>query len=236
MGQLQTLLGYSSSLVGLIYLTMLIVAAPLVAVMHELNRKIDTRFVACLNFLCFAVTLTWLGLFDKPASFESVSVPMLFFGFSLATFFAPLAALAMHGLSGSKLVRAAEELAMLRTAAGAIGISSLAVVQFRRSPFHQLDLADHFGGRRFPSLDLVPQLVEQLQIAGFSSAAATKKLSMLIREEAALLAMNDAFLLGAVVFVVLAAFVWLAHPTPVIPLRRKEKLRQLRAEELMEQP
>ena len=70
MGQLQTLLGYSSSLVGLIYLTMLIVAAPLVAVMHELNRKIDTRFVACLNFLCFAVTLTWLETLRQTGFFR----------------------------------------------------------------------------------------------------------------------------------------------------------------------
>jgi len=235
-GQLQLLVGNTSSLAGLIYLTMLILAAPLVAIVHELNRSIDVRIVAFLNFFGFSVVLTWIGLFDKLASFDQILLPMLFFGVCLATFFAPLATLAMHGLEGGKLIRAAEELALLRTSAGAFGIALMAVVQFRRSPLHQLDLADHFGGRRFASLDLVSQLVDKLQAAGFSLAAAQKQLGVFIRQESSLLALNDAFFLGACGFVALAALVWFAHPTPIKPLLLREELRRLRAEELMEQP
>jgi hypothetical protein len=46
--------------------------------------------------------------------------------------------------------------------------------------------------------------------------------------------MNDAFLLGAFVFVALAAFVWLAR-SAVIPTKRVEKLREAEAELMMEQ-
>ena len=231
--QLQVLNGYSSSLAGLVYLLMIFTAAPLGAIMHELNRTIDVRIISLFCFIGLSVTLTWFGLFDKPASFDQISWPVVSYGLFIATFFAPLAALAMHGLSGPKLIRAAEELAMFRNAAGAFGISLMGVVQFRRLPFHQLELADHVGGRRFASLDLLSQITDKFQAAGLSAAQARKQLGALMREESALLAMNDAFLLGAVVFAALGVLVWLASPTKITPWRR-ERLERLRAEELAE--
>ena len=123
---------------------------------------------------------------------------------------------------------------MLRTATGAFGITLMGVVQFRRTPFHQLDLADHFGGRRFASLDLLSQFSERLQASGFSANMARSQLGSFIHQEASLLAMNDAFLLGAFVFVMLAAFVWFARSTST-PAKPVEKLREAAAEEMMEQ-
>jgi len=234
-GQLQTLVGNTSSLAGLVYMMMIFCAAPLAAIVHELNRNIDLRLVACLNFLGFAVTLSWLGLYDKLASFDEIRTPMVFFGFSLAMFFAPLGALAAHGLSGARLTRAAEELALLRTAAGAFGIALMGVVQFRRAPFHQLSLSEHFGGARSVSLDLFGQLSGQLQALGFSAAAAQSQMARILRQQALVLALDDAFFMGALTFVFLAFFVWLAHPAP-LALRLRETLARLRAAEQMEQP
>ncbi|MBI1868469.1 MAG: DHA2 family efflux MFS transporter permease subunit [Methylocystis sp.] len=234
--QLQVLLGYSSSLAGLVYVSMIFLAAPLVAIVHELCRDVDVRLIACLNFLGFAVTLTWIGLFDKQGYFDQIALPMTFFGFSLAAFFTPLAVLAMHGLPAARLIRAAEELTLLRTTAGAFGIALQGVVLFRRTPLHQLDLADHFGGRRFASLDLLSEFTDKLQASGFTANMAQSQLGRFIRQQAALLALNDAFLLGAVVFAALAAFVWLAYPHPVVaPTDRVETLRRAEAEEQMEQ-
>lgn len=235
-GQLQLLLGYSSSLAGVVYLSMIFLSMPLVSIMHELCRKVDVRLVACLNFLGFAVTLTWIGLYDKHGYFDQIAAPMMFFGFALASFFAPLASLAMNGLPGKRLIRAAEELTLLRTTAGAFGIALIGVVQFRRTPLHQLDLADHFGGRRFASLDLLSQFSEKLEASGFTDAAARGQLGRIMRQQASLLALNDAFLLGACVFVGLAALVWLAKPASVAGAKAPATLRRMQAEELAEQP
>jgi DHA2 family multidrug resistance protein len=234
-GQLQTLLGYSSSLAGVVYLSMALLAVPLVAVVHILVRRMDLRYFASLNFIGFAVTLSWLGHYDKPASFDQITTPMIFFGFFLATFFAPPAAIAVQGLVGPRLVRAAEELAMLRTAFGAFGITSQGVVQFRRAPFHQLTLADHLGGRLYPSLDLLPQLMDRLQATGMSEAAARGQVARLMRQESLLLGLDDAFYFGALVFVALAGIVWLARPAPLAKKpEAKPSLEALEAEELME--
>ena len=232
--QIQILLGYSSSLAGIVYLTMLALSVPLAAIIHELCRKFDVRLIACINFLGFAAVFTWIGLFDKEGYFDQIALPMSFFGLSLAAFFTPLSALAIHGLPSARLLRAAEELTLLRTIAGAFGIALQGVVVFRRTPFHQLNLADHFGGRRFASLDLLSQLSDNLQASGFSADMARSQMGLLIHQESTLLGLNDAFLLGAFVFLALAAFIWLAQST-IAPTKKVETLREAEAEEMMEQ-
>ena len=233
--QLQLILGYSSSLAGGVYLSLLLLSVPSAAIVHELCKRVDIRLICFLNFLGFAVTLTWLGLFDKTASFDQIAWPMTFFGFSLAMFFAPLANLAMHGLQGARLMRAAEEFVLLRTVAGGFGIALQGVVLFRRTPYHALDLSDAFGGRRFAELDLMKQLTDKLEPLGFTPAMATSQVGRFLQQEAGLLSLNDVFLLGAVIFVGLAVFVWLARATHLPRLTAAQELKQLTAQELMEQ-
>lgn len=235
--QLQLLLGYTSYLAGLLFLFMLLLAAPVIAVMHELIKGVDARVLACLNLLGFAFTLHWIGLFDAPESFDQILWPMLLLGFFLGSFFPPLTALTLHGVPGSQLIRAAEAAALLRIAAGAFGIALQGVVLFRRGPLHQLQLADQFGGRRFASLDLLQQTASHLENAGLDAGMATAKLGALIKQQASILALNDAFLLASYLFLGLAGLVWLAHAThrPLHPSPAAE-LAEVRAEELMEEP
>lgn len=234
--QLQLILGYSSFLAAMVFLPIILFAAPLTAMMHEICKLADVRFIACLNLLGFAFTLFWIGLFDVPAFYDQIFWPMLTLGFFLGTFFVPLTVLTLYGLPSRPLIRAAEEAALLRIAAGAFGITLQGVILYRRTPFHQLDLADFFGGRRFASLDLLQQFSSKLENSGLSAGMVTSRLGALIDQQAALLALNDAFLLSSFVFLGLAALVWLAHPTHVEYATRAEELRELRAEELMDQP
>jgi RNA polymerase sigma factor (sigma-70 family) len=154
-------------------------------------------------------------------------------GTFLGTFFAPLTVLTLHDLPSRQLRRAAEEANLWQTAAGAFGITLQGVILYRRTPFHQLDLADFFGGRRFASLDLLQQFSTKLENSGLSAVMVTSRLGALINQQATLLALNDAFLLASFVFLGLAAFVWLARPTHVEYATRAEELRERRAEELI---
>lgn len=233
--QLQLLLGYSSWLAGLEFLTMVLLAAPVTAIMHEIVNGLDARPFACVNLLGFAFTLHWIGLFDKPASFDQIIWPMLLLGFFLGSFFTPLTLLTLHGLSSRRLARAAEEAGLLRIAAGAFGITLAGVVLFRRTPFHQLLLADRLGGRQFVSFDELGRFSAQLEQAGISPDALVDKLLATIKQHAAILGLNDAFLLASHLFIGLAGLVWLAAPTHRPPTR-VEQLQERGAEELMEEP
>lgn len=235
--QLQLLLGYTSFLASLVFVVMIFLAAPVIAIMHELIKGTDARIFACMNLLGLAFTLNWIGRFDDPGSFDQIIWPMLLLGFFLGSFFTPLTAIALHRLSPNQMTRAAEEAAALRIAAGAYGITLQGVMLFRRTPFHQLHLADQFGGRRFPSLDVLRPLASRLEAAGLDPGMVQAKLFAILKQQSAILALNDAFLMASYLFLGLAGLVWLAHPThrPLHP-KPAADLRETRAEELMEQP
>jgi len=231
--QLQTLLGYSSFLAGMVFLPMILLGAPAIAVMHELAKRVDARLLACLNFLGFAATFYWIGLYDDPHSYDQIFWPMVCEGVFLGAFFTPLTVLTLHGLTGGQMLRVAETVNLLRIAAGAFGITWEGIVQFRRTPLHQLQLADHFGGRISVSYDALQSLRDRLENMGLDAAMIKAKLLMLIKQQASILALNDAFLLASYLSLALAAVVWVATSTrfPASPL--VEEIQERQAEELM---
>ncbi|UOA08238.1 DHA2 family efflux MFS transporter permease subunit [Methylobacter sp. S3L5C] len=234
--QLQVLLGYSSFLAGMAYLPMILLAVPVTLVMHKLPKVLDARLLVCVNLLGFAFTFYWLGLFDDPGSFEQIFWPLLLLGFFLGSFFTPLVKLTLHGLSGELQMRASEEAGFLRVIAGAFGITLQGVVLFQRTPYHQLHLADHFGGRQFAAIDLLQGFASELEAAGLDTSMVKARLLILIKQHAGILALNDAFLLASYLFLGLAGLVWLAYPTyqPLHPTIAEE-VRNLRAEEIIEE-
>jgi DHA2 family multidrug resistance protein len=234
--QLQVLMGYSSSLAGMVFLPMILFGVPLIAVMHEVAKRLDVRLLASLNAAGFAATFYWIGLFDDPQSYDQIFWPMVVEGIFLGSFFTPLTVLTLHGLSGDQMLRAAEMANVFRIAAGALGITWQGVVQFRRLPFHQLQLSDHFGGRMSASYDPFQHLTTRLLDIGFDPAVIHRKLQLLIKQQAGILALNDAFLLSSFLCLGLAVLVWCAHSSRVPVMEGAEEVRERRAEELMEQP
>jgi DHA2 family multidrug resistance protein len=213
-----------------------LLSAPIIAVMHYLCKYVDARWLVCLNCLGFAWTFYWIGLYDDPHSYEELFWPMVVEGIFLGSFFTPITVLTLHGLSGPLVMRAAEVANLLRVAAGAFGITFQGIVLFRRIHFHQLHLADHFGGRQSISYDPMGQLAAKLQAAGLSPSEAQAKLGLVIRQEAAILGLNDAFLVASFIFIGLGVLVWFAHPTQVpIASSPEDDLRVRRAEELIEE-
>ena len=70
--QLQLILGYSSFLAGMVLLSIILFAAPLTAMMHEICKLADARLFASLNLLGFAFTSFWIGLFDVPTFYDQI--------------------------------------------------------------------------------------------------------------------------------------------------------------------
>jgi DHA2 family multidrug resistance protein len=206
--QLQLLLGYSSSQAGDMYLIMMLAGLPLAGFMYEISKKFDVRFIISLVFLCSSITLTWIGLFDKTASFDALSTPVVFLGLCVAALSAPLSTLATYGLSGPDYKRAGEEFLIMRLIGGALGIACQSVIYIRRLPIHQQDLADYLGGRRFASLDTYSLLLQKFQSVGLSESIARRQIARLMRQQAAILGFNDAFLVGGALLFVLALIVW----------------------------
>ncbi|MCW5798745.1 MAG: MFS transporter [Nitrospira sp.] len=235
--QLQLLLDYSSSLAGQEFLPLMIFGMPMLLLTHvySISHRIDARIVASLVCLGFAGTFYWLGLFDEPHSFDQLFWPMLMEGVFLGAFFIPLNMLTLHGLSGSNVLRAADMATLFRIAAGGFGISGQGIVVFRRTPFHQLHLADHFGGRVFASYDPSQLTAATFMQREFHADTLPARMVGLIKQQSAILSMDDAFLLSGYLFLALAALVWCAVPTRTGGAMSRNDWRGRQAEELMEE-
>jgi len=209
--QMQILLGYTSSIVGHVYLAMMIAGLPLAGFMYEFSKKLDVRFVISLMSVSSAVVLTWIGLFDKQASYDSLIAPVIFLGFCVSALSAPSSTLATYGLTGKAYKRAAEEFLLFRLVGGAFGIAFQSVVYFRRTTYRHLELSDFLGGRRYASLDTFAALSEKLQGLGMAESVARRQIARMLRQQAGILALHDAFLLGACVMFALGVVVWFAR-------------------------
>jgi len=192
--------------------------------------------LACFNAVGFATTFYWIGLFDDPQSYDQIFWPMVLEGVFLGSFFTPLTVLTLHGLSGEEMMSAAEVANLFRLAAGAIGITWQSVVVFRRIPFHQLALSDHFGGRISASYDAWNQIVDNLQAVGFDRAVTERHLQLLMKQHAGILALNDAFILSSYLCLGVAVLVWFARSSRVPAWTEPNAVQAWQAEELMEQP
>jgi len=209
--QMQLLLGYTSSLAGHVYLVMMIAGLPLAGFMYALSKAIDVRLVVFLMCACSSIVLTWMGLFDKNASYDSIIMPVIFLGFCVAALSAPASTLATYGMSGPTYKRAAEEFLLFRLVGGAFGIALQSVIYFRRTPWHQLNLSEYLGGRRYASLDTLATVTQQLQNLGMSESVARRQIARFMRQQAGILALDDAFFIGACIMFLLGVLVWFAR-------------------------
>ncbi|MCD2453236.1 DHA2 family efflux MFS transporter permease subunit [Methylicorpusculum oleiharenae] len=207
--QLQVSMGYSSLLAGLVFLPMAIFAKPISGIFHEITPRFDARLLASLNLVSFAAVYFWLGRFDDTDSYEQLVWPMLLEGVCLGSFFVPLTALMLHGLSPERQWRAVELASLMRIAGGAFGITLQGIVLYQRTPFHLTRIAE----THHPLNTAYDRAIAPLLQAGLSESQAWIKVFQLDARASAISAINDAFWLAACVFCGLAVLVWFANPT-----------------------
>ena len=207
--QLQLSLGYSSFLAGLVFLPMAIFAKPVGSVFHVVIKRVDARLLASVNLLGFAITYFWLSRFDQSADYAQLFWPKLLEGVCLGSFFLPLTALLLHGLPVERQWRAVELAGMMRIAAGAVGIAFQGIVFYRRAPFHLSRLTEEQAWFD-RGIETNPETVIS---SGFSEPVAQAQLFQMLRLQARLLSINEAFWFSGWVFIGLAIIVWFATPT-----------------------
>ena len=226
---LELVMGYPAYEAGLVYLPMIFFLKPMAIFFHEFAKRFDARLLASLSLSGFAVAYFWISGFDRNASFAEILWPHLLEGACLGGFFVPLTVIFLSGLSPKQQMRAVELASFLRIAAGAIGITLQSAILYFRSSLHQL----HFFERLNPFNPLTDELVSKFTGLGYSESAAMGKLAGVVKQQAAILGMNDAFWIAGLVCAALAAFVWLADPAHLPP---RPTLREEALEELVEEP
>jgi DHA2 family multidrug resistance protein len=205
---LQQFMGYTQTWAGLMMMPFGVLALVLAPLIARTLHLVDARLVASLGFLVFALVSFMRAAFDMTADWMTIALPMFIQGAGNVMFFLPLTALALRGMSAEKMPGATGLQNFLRYMGGAVGASLAITLWDDRAKLHRAQLAEHLS-RGEPNTEAA---LAALRGQGFSPDQSLAQLDHALDAQARMLSTIDLFWLSGVLFVALAALVWLANP------------------------
>ncbi len=205
---LQTAMGYTQTWAGLMMMPFGILAMFLAPLIGRSIQKNDVRIIASCGFLLFGIVSYLRSLFALDADVWAIAFPTFLQGAANVMFFLPLTALALSGLPRERIPAATGLNNFMRFTFGAFGASAGITFWDDRTNQHRAHLVEHVT----PYDPQTGAALEALQASGLTPEQSLAQLERLVDAQARMMGTNDIFWLSAVLFVVLAAMVWIARP------------------------
>jgi len=173
---LQTVLGYTATLAGLVLTAggfLVLVAMPVVG---QLSSKFQARYLIAFGWLLLAVAMFYTTReWNTGLSFRSASYLRVAQVAGLGFLFVPISLVAYVGMPPEKSNNVAGLLNFSRNIGSSIGTSMVTTLIARRSQVHQNYLTNHVtqAGQNFPQA--VQALAQRLNVAGLESTLAQRQ-------------------------------------------------------------
>jgi DHA2 family multidrug resistance protein len=146
--------------------------------------------------------------FDLDVDTSAILVPTFIQGAATVMFFMPLTSLLLSGLPLERIPAAAGLSNFARFTAGAFGASLSVTLWDDRTALHRAQLVE-----RVTSYDSATrEALDAMQAQGIAPDQALGLLERGIDAQARMMSTNDIFWLTGVLFILLAALVWIARP------------------------
>lgn len=209
---LQTLLGYTAQLAGLVLsggAVVLLIALPIVG---QLTTKVQARYIIAFGWLSLAIAMYYsTQRIDLQISFSSATWLRVAQVTGLGFLFVPITLVAYVGVPSEKSNSVAGLVNFMRNIGSSVGTSIVTTVIARRSQFHQTTLVAHAspGNQNFPSL--ISGMAQRITHSGVSlhdpQSQAYARLYREVQAQAATLAYIDTYFIltvGAAIMFFLA--------------------------------
>jgi MFS transporter, DHA2 family, multidrug resistance protein len=211
---LQTLLGYTAELAGLVLsggAVVLLIAMPLVG---KLTTMVQARYIIAFGWLCLAIAMFYSTTrIDLLISFSSATWLRVAQVVGLGFLFVPITLASYIGMPADKSNSVAGMINFMRNIGSSVGTSIVTTVLARRSQYHQSVLSSHATSTNQGFERLVTGLTHRLATTGLSPADAHAyayaRVYRALLAQAATLAYIDVFLVlsvGAAIMFVLSFF------------------------------
>jgi len=208
---LQTQLGYTATWAGLVAAPSGAVAVILTPFVARFSGKVDTRIIATIAFVSFAISYWMRSGYTTYASAWVFMLPMLVQGVAMSTFFVAMVTISLDGVPPHRIPSATGISNFARITGGSFAASIITTAWDRREALHQSRLADAIGtGMPFQ------QALATLKHLGLTEAQAIGAVTRQMVGQAYLLASTDLFYVSAWLCVILTGVVWITRrPAPV---------------------
>ncbi|TAM07636.1 MAG: DHA2 family efflux MFS transporter permease subunit [Paraburkholderia sp.] len=208
---LQTVMGYTAGIAGLATAPVGLLALVLSPLIGRNMHKLDLRMVASFAFLVFALVSIWNSTFTLDVPFNHVILPRLVQGIGVACFFVPMTTITLSSISDERLASASGLSNFLRTLSGAIGTAVSTTFWEDDAIYHHAVLSESVS-QYSQNTNAYSDAMASL---GFAGQSVTAQLNEIVTQQGYMMATNDFFRISFVVFLVLAALVWVTKPSKV---------------------
>jgi MFS transporter, DHA2 family, multidrug resistance protein len=208
---LQQYMGYTATMAGWILAPVGLFAMLLTPLVGKNITKVDPRVFATAAFSILALVLFMRSRFNTNADVETLMIPTIIQGISMAVFFIPLITLGLSGLSPSRIPAASGLFNFARISAGSFGASIATTFWDRRASFHHAQLVERITAYDPTST----QALANMQASGMTEPQSLERMNRIIDTQAYMMSANDVFFASAILFVLLIGVIWLARPVKV---------------------
>jgi len=200
---LQSLLGYTAQLAGLVLsggAVVLLIALPIVG---TLTTKVQARYIIAFGWLCLALAMYYsTKRIDLLISFSSATWLRAAQVTGLGFLFVPITLVAYVGIPAEKSNSVAGMINFMRNIGSSVGTSLVTTLIARRSQFHQSTLVSHTTPGNQSFQNVINGLAQQLARSGMSlheaQTQAYARIYRAVQAQAATLAYIDTFWILAV--------------------------------------
>jgi len=200
---LQTLLGYTAELAGLVLSGGAVVLLFAMPVVGQLTTKVQARYIIAFGWFCLALAMNYsTKRIDLLISFSSATWLRVAQVAGLGFLFVPITLVSYVGIPSEKNNAVAGMINFMRNIGSSVGTSMVTTLIARRAQFHQATLVGHTAAGNQPFENAMHGLAARLAESGMSppdaQTQASARIYRAVQAQAATLAYIDTFWLLAV--------------------------------------
>ena len=140
---LQTLLGYTALLSGLVLSPGGFLVIFLLPVVGKLLTRIESRWLVVFGLSMLALSLFHMAHFDLEVDFGTAMMARVYQSAGMAFLFVPINVMAFYFVPKEKINNATGIINLARNIGGSVGIAGVVTMLARRAQFHQAVLVSH---------------------------------------------------------------------------------------------
>jgi DHA2 family multidrug resistance protein len=205
---LQQYMGYTATDAGIVMAPVGLLAIVLSPLVGKNIGKVDPRSFATIAFAVFALVLWMRSHFNTQADFQTILIPTIIQGISMAFFFIPLVTITLSGISPERIPAASGMSNFVRITAGAFGTSIFTTFWEDRAAMHHAQLTEYVT----QGSQATASALSGLGAAGMNPDQALGYVNRLLDQQAFMVSSNELFLASAWLFLALIPVVWLTKP------------------------
>jgi len=209
---LETTVGYTATWAGL---AMAPFGFMMMIVMPVLGRNlphVNKRATITIGFSLIVVSMLWMTRLNEHSSFWQLAAPRMLMGFGMPFFFLPQNVILLSRIKPDQYASASGLWGFLRTFAGSMSTAVSVYIWNHRQDYHHAVLVEHVNSAAAGWNAVHGSLAQ----AGLPDRAISAITEMTVAQQASTLAINDSYLVYAVLIVCLIPLIWLARP-PFLP-------------------